>query len=100
MIELLDKLIEKMGYARVKDIEILYLFLQNPPSVRKMNEKRKYFIEHGKFQEEIVLVGNCLIDGYTSYLLAKDLGKKFVKVRRVNNEQKYKKSSKKHIRRR
>lgn len=86
MIELLDKLIEKMGYVRVKDIEILYLFLQNPPSVRKMNEKRKYFIEHGKFQEDIVLVGNCLIDGYTSYLLAKDLGKKFVKVRRVNNE--------------
>ena len=86
MIELIDKLIEKMGYVRVKDIEILYLFLQNPPSVRKMNEKRKYLIEHGKFQEEIVLVGNCLIDGYTSYLLAKDLGKKFVKVRRVNNE--------------
>lgn len=97
---MIEKIMRKLGYEKLKDIEILYTFIENPPSERKMDYKKKYFIENGKFQEDIVLCGKCLIDGYTSYLIAKEIGKKYVKVRRVNNEQKHKKSSKKHIRRR
>lgn len=83
---MIEKIMRKLGYEKLKDIEILYTFIENPPSERKMDYKKKYFIENGKFQEDIVLCGKCLIDGYTSYLIAQEIGKKYVKVRRVSNE--------------
>lgn len=54
------------------------------PNVFKMMEREAYFIMHRKFAVPIVInKDNVLVDGYTSYLIAKMYGKKIVKVKRV-----------------
>ena len=59
----------------LKDIEIYPCFWETPPSPGKMAEKRQYFGENGTFQSDIVLdEDGYLIDGFTSYLLAKEGG--------------------------
>lgn len=54
------------------------------PGVFKMMEREAYFIMHRKFAVPIVInKDNILVDGYTSYLIAKMYGKRIVKVKRV-----------------
>lgn len=59
----------------LKDIKIYSCFWVCPPSEGKMEEKRQYLKENGRFQSEITLnSANYLIDGFTSYLLARECG--------------------------
>lgn len=49
------------------------------PNPKKMAKKEQYFLDNGVFQSEIILDGQYnLENGYTSYLLAKKYGMKFV----------------------
>ena len=68
--------------ALIEDIKIYPCFEESPPSQKKMERKAQYFEREGEFQSEIVLdEDNYLIDGYTSYLLAKQIGAKCVFIR-------------------
>ncbi len=60
---------------KIEDIKIFPCFEAHPPRQEKMERKEQYFKETGVLQSEIILdrAGN-LIDGYTSYLLAKAHG--------------------------
>lgn len=63
-------------------IQIYPCFTEHPPGSGKMETKAQYFSETGFFQSDIVLdMQNHLVDGYTSYLLAKQSGMKHVPVR-------------------
>lgn len=77
-------LIRLLGYEYIDNIKIAYLFKKTPPRKSKMRAKRQYYKEHGKYQSEIVLdKQNRLVDGYTTYLLEKERGRKIVKVKRI-----------------
>ena len=55
----------------IEDIKIKDEFIKTPPSKKKMSEKWKYYRETGNLNSQIVLDDDfCLIDGYTSYLIA------------------------------
>ncbi len=79
-----NKLRRKLGYVKLDEIKIYKEFKQHPPRWDKLMEKNIYFGTHGKFEQPIVLNQfNYLKDGYTSYLIAEDMGWKWVKVKRV-----------------
>ena len=66
----------------INRINILPCFSTHPPKQKKMESKEQYFRETGCLQSEIILDGaGNLIDGYTSYLLAKAHGLASVPVR-------------------
>lgn len=67
---------------KVDDIKIFPCFEEHPPKIEKMEQKRQYFQETGLLQSQIILDReNNLIDGYTSYLLAKENNMECVPVR-------------------
>lgn len=67
---------------KTEDIKIYPCFAAHVPKPEKVQEKEQYFEETGALQSQIILDsrGN-LIDGYTSYLLAKAHGIQCVPVR-------------------
>ena len=81
----IDNYLEKDGGAKmmkIDDIKIYPCFAAQEPKPEKMQEKEKYFEETGALQSQIILDGNgYLIDGFTSYLMAKERGIQIVPVR-------------------
>lgn len=66
----------------VDEIKIFPCFRARPPLAEKLDRKERYYLEHGEFESEIVLDGSGnLMDGYTTYLLAKKYGLKQIPVR-------------------
>ena len=75
-------LMGKTCSMRLKDIQIYPCYEERPPKPEKMERKEKYFEKAGRFQSEIVLdKDGYLINGYTSYLLARRRGMRRVPVR-------------------
>lgn len=67
----------------LSDIRIYPAFWETQPGHDKMEQKRQCFEDNGMFQSEIVLdEDSYLIDGFTSYLLARERGIMDVPVRR------------------
>lgn len=85
MLMVIDNYLEKDGGAgimKIDEIKIYPCFAAQEPKPEKMQEKEKYFEETGALQSQIILDGNgYLIDGFTSYLLAKEHGIQIVPVR-------------------
>ncbi len=58
----------------LSDIKIFPAFWEVQPSSRKMERKRRYFKKHQDLQSDIVVdQEGYLLDGFTSYLLAREL---------------------------
>lgn len=73
-----------LGIERLDKIVVSMAFKEHPPKESKMMSRSIYHIVYHKFKVLIVINNNnVLLDGYTSYLIAKELGKKYVKVTRV-----------------
>lgn len=73
-----------LGIERLEKIVVSMAFKEHPPKELKMNWRRNYYNFFGNFAVPIEINdNNVLLDGYTSYLIAKELGKKYVKVTRV-----------------
>lgn len=67
---------------RIEDIKIFPCFSAHQPKPEKMQQKEQYFMETGLLQSQIIVdTGGNLIDGYTSYLLARAHGIQSVPVR-------------------
>lgn len=65
--------------VKLPDIVIPVEFKESPPKFKKMIHKREYFRRNDRFESKIILSRDfLLIDGYTSYLLAKENGMKHV----------------------
>lgn len=57
----------------LSNIKIFPSFWEVQPSDRKMERKRRYFKKHRDFQSDIVVdEEGYLLDGFTSYLLARE----------------------------
>ena len=81
----IDNYLEKDEGAemmKIDEIRIYPCFAAHEPKPEKMQEKEQYFEETGALQSQIILDsrGN-LIDGYTSYLLARAHGIQCVPIR-------------------
>lgn len=77
--KLVDLVIDQKAKRKIvgiDDIKIFPWFEETPPNPEKMERKERVFEETGLLnQSEIVLnSGNYLIDGYSTYLLAKKYG--------------------------
>ena len=67
----------------LSDIKIFPAFWEVQPSDRKMEKKRQYLKKHRDFQSDIVVdEDGYLLNGFTSYLLARELRIVDVPVRR------------------
>lgn len=65
-------------WINLSEIIITKEFAEHKPRKIKMSKKYNWYLKHGKFQSPIMLNHDfVLIDGYTSYLIAKefDIGK-------------------------
>lgn len=68
-----------MKIVRLKKIKIPDYYVE--PNPTKLISRIGYHIVHNKYQVPIIVdKNNMLVDGYTSYLIAKRLEKRFVKV--------------------
>lgn len=80
--KIIDKLIKALGYEYIDNIKINKRWKK--PNVMKMLRKRYYYIIYGMYESEIIInKNNTLVDGYTTYLLEKEKGKKIVRVKRI-----------------
>lgn len=67
---------------KIDDIKIYPCFVAHSPKVEKMEQKEQYFAETGLLQSQVILDRNgYLINGFTSYLLAKGHGIQIVPVK-------------------
>ncbi len=71
-----------MVYIQTDEVKIYPCFAAHEPKPEKMEQKEQHFTETGLLQSQIILDsrGN-LIDGYTSYLLARAHGIQCVPIR-------------------
>ena len=71
--------------VKVSDIIIPEEFKATKPRFKKMIQKRKFYRKNNRFESKIVLNKDfLLIDGYTSYIIAKENGMKYVEAYFVN----------------
>lgn len=69
--------------VNIKNIKIPQKFTK--PKKSKMKARREYFKKYGYFRSTVILNSkNCLIDGYTTYLLAKEAGFSYITILREN----------------
>ena len=65
--------------VRISNIKIKENFVK--PNHQKLKQRRKYYKEHDYFRSMIVLdEDNYLVNGYTTYLLAKEKGYDYITV--------------------
>ena len=93
MNKLMIKIIASLGLhnpgnpykVKVSDIVIPVEFKATKPRFKKMIQKRKFYRNNDRFESKIVLNKDfLLIDGYTSYIIAKENGMKYVEAYFVN----------------
>ena len=81
---MIDKILRKFGIEKISNIKIKEGFKKHPPRAKKMLDKWVYYSKFGMFSQPIVLnKENYLIDGYTTYIMAKALRKRYMPVKRV-----------------
>ena len=93
MNKLMRKIIAALGLhnpgepykIKVSDIIIPEEFKATKPRFKKMIQKREFYRKNDRFESKIVLNKDfLLIDGYTSYIIAKENGMKYVEAYFVN----------------
>lgn len=73
--------------VNLEDIEISKSFSKSGISKKKLERKDAFYIEFGYFQDRVILdEKNLLLDGYSTYLLAKQNGIKEIEIIRDKNE--------------
>ena len=90
---MIDFIMRLFGYENIDRIHICDDFKNKPPKKDKMDFRRYYYNVRKKFWVPIVVKKEyiwhnvwvcggilCLVDGYTSYLIAKENNIKYVKV--------------------
>ena len=73
----------KLSYLSFEDIKIPQRFLDHPPKPEKLIEKVLKFTRESELEDIIVDEDMYLLDGYCSYLIAQQVGAKFVKIVQV-----------------
>lgn len=67
-----------MNFIKLYDVKIKKEFLESNVSERKVNKAKKYIRQNGHVDEPIILNGGVLVDGYTRFLAAYQMGWKWI----------------------
>lgn len=79
MLKIFNKRIMKLSKIKIQDE-----FKIHEPRLEKMLDKLTFCIKHKRFEQPIIVnKQNILIDGYTTYILASQMGKKYMVVEKV-----------------
>ena len=73
----------KLSYLTLRDIKIPQRFIDHPPQPEKLIEKVLKFTRESELEDILVDEDMYLLDGYCSYLIAQQVGAKFVKIVQV-----------------
>lgn len=73
----------KLSYLTLRDIKIPQRFIDHPPKPEKLIEKVLKFTRESELEDILVDDEMYLLDGYCSYLIAQQVGAKFVKIVQV-----------------
>lgn len=73
----------KLSYLTLRDIKIPQRFIDHPPKPEKLIEKVFKFTRESELEDILVDEDMYLLDGYCSYLIAQQVGAKFVKIVQV-----------------
>lgn len=79
-----SKIINRPNEGEIVKIDNIKIFNSfTKPNPKKLDRRRKYYLKHKYFRSVIVLSkNNYLIDGYTTYLLAKEMKFDYITVLR------------------
>ncbi len=80
---MIEKIMNKLGYMKLSKIKIYPSFEAHKHTAGELADKICYYIQYERFEQPVVV--NCfgyLTDGYTTYLIAKDLKHKWIKVKK------------------
>lgn len=81
---MITKIMKLFGKEKLSNIKIQDEFKKHPPKAEKMAWKWIFYTKYGMFSQPIVLdKDNYLVDGYTTYIMAKALHKRYMSVKRV-----------------
>lgn len=81
---MITKIMRLFGKEKLTNIKIQESFKEHPPKFDKMICKWMFYTKYGMFTQPIVVdKNNYLVDGYTTYLMALALKKKYMTVKRV-----------------
>lgn len=81
---MLDIIMKILGKENLKNIKIQNKFKRHQPKWTKMLDKEAFYTKYGMFEQPIVVdKDNVLIDGYTTYILASKMGRKYMSVKRT-----------------
>lgn len=70
----------------IDKIKVKWTWKQSYPREEKLTRKKQFYNDNGYCEDRIILnKNNKLLDGYTSYVIAKELGFKEVKIIRDKN---------------
>ena len=72
-----------MGKGNFKNIKIPRSFSENPPKADKLIHKTLVFARESELEDILVDEDFNLVDGYCSYLIAKEVGAQFVKIKQI-----------------
>lgn len=68
-------------HVKLSEITVPSSFQKTPPKAEKMKKKWFYYRDNGEFESPIIIDNDfVLVDGYTSYLIAKEEHINFVPV--------------------
>lgn len=71
----------------IDEIKIPKSFSKSGINIKKLQQKEAFYIEFGYYQDRIILnEDNLLLDGYSTYMLAKQNGVKEIEVIRDKNK--------------
>ncbi|MBR3133367.1 MAG: hypothetical protein IKG42_04810 [Clostridia bacterium] len=80
---MLNKLLKR---EKISNIKVTSEFLATRPRERKLIAKAMYYAQNGRFERPVILdENNVLVDGYTTYIIAKELEMKYVPVKRIKS---------------
>lgn len=80
--------LKSIGQGNFSKIKIPQPFLDNPPKPEKIIEKTLRFSRESELEDIIVDEYFNLLDGYSSYLIAQQVGAEFVKIKMVDTGRK------------
>ncbi len=84
IVSIIEKIMRLLEKEKLSNIKIQKSFEKHPPRPEKMIAKWNFYQLYGTFSQSILLdKDNYLIDGYTTYIIASSLDKKYVKVKRM-----------------
>ena len=80
---MIEKIMKLLGYIKIDKIKISKSFKY--PKIEKLKKKTRFFVLTGSFFDKVIVNNeNELLDGYTALIINHWIGKKYIKVEKLD----------------